>query len=167
MSEIEFRDLYDINCNLTGEKIQKGQAVPDGRYYLTVLVFIENDKNEILLQKRSVRKGGKWAATGGHPKSGESSLDGMVTEIKEELGVDVKKDDLKLFKTIVSDDDFLYLYYLKENINIDEIILQEDEVSDVQWFTQDEIETLIKNGEFFKYNLTEYDYFIEYKNTLK
>lgn len=164
MSEIEFRDLYDKNKNLTGKKIEKGQDVPFGKYYLTVMVFIENDKGEILLQRRSLLKGGEWATTGGHPKSGESSLDGMITEISEELGISVEKSELKLFKTNVSEDDFLDLYYLKKNINLDEITIQEEEVSEVNWFTKKQIQNMIENGDFFKYHIDEYKYFLEYKN---
>lgn len=164
MSEIEFRDLYDKNKKLTGEKIKKGQEVPFGKYYLTVMVFIENDEGQILLQKRSLSKGGEWATTGGHPKSGESSLDGIVTEICEELGIVVEKTKLNHFKTIVSEDDFLDLYYLKKNIDLDEITVQEEEVSEVNWFTKIQIKKMIENDEFFRYHIDEYGYFLKYKN---
>ena len=43
---MEYRDLYDENKNLTGEKIKKGDSVPNGRYYITVVVWIENSKGE-------------------------------------------------------------------------------------------------------------------------
>lgn len=41
---MELRDLYDENKELTGETIYKGQDVPKGRYYITVVVFIQNSK---------------------------------------------------------------------------------------------------------------------------
>lgn len=37
---MELRDLYDENKELTGGTIYKGQDVPKGRYYITVVVFI-------------------------------------------------------------------------------------------------------------------------------
>lgn len=43
---MELRDLYDENKELTGETIYKGQDVPKGRYYITVVVFIQNSKKE-------------------------------------------------------------------------------------------------------------------------
>lgn len=58
---MEKRDLYDENKKLTGETIYKGQEVPKGRYYITVVIFIQNNKNEFLLQKRVKKKDGKWA----------------------------------------------------------------------------------------------------------
>ena len=118
---MELRDLYNSKRILTGEVIQKGKKVPKGKYYITVVVFIENSKGEFLLQKRVPEKDGKWATTGGHPKSGESSLEGIVTEIKEELGLTVKQNELTLFKIIQTEDDFVDLYYLKKDININDI----------------------------------------------
>ena len=79
---MEKRDLYDENKILTGKTIYKGQEVPKGRYYITVVVFIQNDKDEFLIQKRVAKKDGKWATTGGHPVSGKTSKQGIITEIK-------------------------------------------------------------------------------------
>ena len=58
---MELRDLYNENKELTGKTIYKGQDVPKGRYYITVVVFIQNSKNEFLIQKRVKKKDGKWA----------------------------------------------------------------------------------------------------------
>ena len=94
---MEKRDLYDINRNLTGETIFKDEKTPKDRYILVVLVFIQNSKGDFLIQKRSKLKDSKYGSTGGHPKTGENSIQGMMTEIKEEIGLEVQKDDLKLF----------------------------------------------------------------------
>ena len=145
---MELRDLYDENKKLTGEKIYKGQDVPKGRYYITVVVFIQNSKNEFLLQKRVKKKDGKWATTGGHPVSGETSKQGIITEIKEELGIDIPEENIKLFKTIKTEDDFVDIYYLKEDIDINKIKIQKEEVSNVKWVTINDIEKMIKEGEF-------------------
>ena len=145
---MELRDLYDENKKLTGEKIYKGQDVPKGRYYITVVVFIQNSKNEFLLQKRVKKKDGKWATTGGHPVSGETSKQGIITEIKEELGIDIPEENIKLFKTIKTEDDFVDIYYLKEDIDINKIKIQKEEVSDVKWATINDIEKMIKEGDF-------------------
>lgn len=145
---MEKRDLYDENKILTGKTIYKGQEVPKGRYYITVVVFIQNDKDEFLIQKRVAKKDGKWATTGGHPVSGKTSKQGIITEIKEELGIKVIENNITLFKTIKTEDDFVDIYYLKENINIDKIKIQKDEVEDVKWASKEEIEKLIENGQF-------------------
>lgn len=145
---MELRDLYDENKKITGETIYKGQDVPEGRYYITVVVFIQNNKNEFLLQKRVKKKDGKWATTGGHPVSGETSRQGIITEIKEELGINVVEENVKLFKTIKTEDDFVDIYYLKEDIDINKIKIQEEEVEDVKWSTIDEIQKMIQQENF-------------------
>jgi len=161
---MEFRDLYNDARIFTGEIIEKSKPVPRGKYYITVMVFIENSKSDILLQKRSKEKGGQWATTGGHPKAGETSIQGMCTEIKEEIGVAVKEKELKLFKTIKTEDDFVDLYYLQKDIDIHNIKIQEEEVQDVKWFSKIEINEMIKNNEFFKWHIDVYNDFLNFIN---
>ena len=159
---MEKRDLYDENKKLTGETIYKGQDVPKGRYYITVVIFIQNNKSEFLLQKRVKKKDGKWATTGGHPVSGETSKQGIVTEIREELGVNVTEKNIILFKTLKTEDDFVDLYYLKENIDIDKIKIQKEEVEEVKWATIDEIQNMIKNNIFSESHTEFFELCIEY-----
>ena len=106
----EYTDLYDENKNLTGEKLfrEKGTKliVPKGRYSVVVLAFIENSKGEFLFQMTSKRKKNVWATTGGHVKSGQTSKEAIIEEIKEELGIDINEDEVKLFKTYKYDDAF-------------------------------------------------------------
>lgn len=145
---MEKRDLYDRNKKITGETILKGDVVPPNRYYLTVVIWIQNSKDEFLLQLTSPSKYHRWSATGGHPISGESSSEGIITEVKEELGIDISKEKLILFKTIRTEDDFVDLYYLKKDINILDVKLQPEEVEEVKWLGIDEIKKLIENDLF-------------------
>ena len=161
---MELRDLYDENKKLTGEKIYKGQDVPKGCYYITVVVFIQNSKNEFLLQKRVKKKDGKWATTGGHPVSGETSRQGIITEIKEELGIDILEENIKLFKTIKTEDDFVDIYYLKQDIDINKIRIQKEEVSAVKWATINDIEKMIEEGEFSESHREFFEDCIKYLN---
>ena len=159
---MELRDLYNSKRILTGEVIEKGKEVPLGSYYITVVVFIENEQGKFLLQKRVMKKDGKWATTGGHPKSGESSLQGIVTELEEELGINVKENELTLFKTIQTEDDFVDLYYLRKNIDIRDIKIQEEEVEKVMWASREEITKLIDEKHFSSSHREFYDYCIDF-----
>lgn len=160
---MEKRDLYDINRKLTGEYIYAGDTVPKDRYYLIVIIFIQNDNGDFLMQKRSLSKGNKWATTGGHPKMGESSLTGIYSEVKEELGIDISNySSIKLFKSVKDDDCFIDFYYLNANIDITKLKLQEEEVESVQWYSLDEIENLIKNNQFHSTHIIPYRYCQEY-----
>ena len=147
---MEKRDLYDKDRKLTGEFIYKGEPVPKGKYIIVILVMIQNSKGEFLIQKRSKRKGGKFAATGGHVKSGQTSIEGMIDEIQEEIGLTVKPEELELLYTAREDeqDVFFDLYYMKKDFEISDLILQEEEVESVSWKTIEEIDELIKNDMF-------------------
>lgn len=161
---MEIRDLYDENKILTKEIIKKGEKVPKGRYYITVVVWIQNKKSEFLIQKTSKEKGSYYSTTGGHPKSGETSIQGIVTEVKEELGLDINPKNLTLFKTIKTEDDFVDLYYLKQDIDLKGITLQKEEVEEASWMTQKEIESLIKNKQFLPPHISFYKDCLEYLN---
>ena len=145
---MEKRDLYDINRNLIGKTIEKNETIPVNTYIMMVVIFIQNDNNEFLIQKRSVEKGGKWATTGGHPKAGESSLEGILTEVREELGI--KIENPTLFKQANGKDTICDLYYIKKNIDINEITIQEEEVTSVMWAPVDEIDKLMNEEKFNK-----------------
>ena len=161
---MEKRDLYNEKRELTGETIYKGEEIPDGKYIIVVLVFIQNSEGKFLIQKRSERKNGKFATTGGHPKSGENSIQGIITEVKEEIGIDIKSEDLQLYFSGKSDEEKVFWddYYLKMDIsNIENLNLQRDEVESVHWFSVNEIKELMKQDKFFKNDYEEFEILLD------
>ena len=147
---MEKRDLYDKNRNSLGIVINKDDDIPDGCYIMVVMIIMQNSNGEFLLQKRSELKGGKWAFTGGHPKSGESSLEGIISEVKEELGIDISSEKIQLMKSNVFEKVIGDIYYVNMEFDLGKIVLQEEEVSDVMLASYGEIIDMIKNEEFFK-----------------
>ena len=145
---MEIRDLYDINKNLTGKTFIKGQPVPIGYYYLIVAVVLENGNGDFLIQKRVLRKGGEWALTAGHPKSGENSLQGLCSEVSEELGIDIGNDNPILVDTWINNDQIFDIYYLKKDIDIKDIVIQDEEVDGVRYASLEEINNMHLKGEF-------------------
>lgn len=156
---MEKRDLYNRYKENTKFTILKEQETPDNYYTLVVLALIQNSKNEILVQKRSKQKGGKYGLTSGHPKSGENSLTGIITEIKEELGVEALPQELKLMYSTRDDSDrcFYDLYYLKKDYQKENMQLQKDEVDKVYWFPENKIKELCSNGEFKKSHIEAFE----------
>lgn len=150
INNMEKRDLYDINRNLTGETIYKGDKIPENKYIVVVLSFIQNSNGDFLIQKRSKQKDGKYASTGGHPKSGESSIQGMITEIQEEIGLSVLPQELDLIYSGREDSErvFFDIYYLKKDFEISDLTLQKEEVDFVEWDSLDSIKKLIDDGLF-------------------
>lgn len=167
---MEKRDLYDEKRNLTGETIVKGEPIPEGRYIVVVLVFIQNSEGKFLIQKRSELKNGKYATTGGHPKSGESSIEGIITEVKEEIGLDINPNDLELYFSGRSEKERVFWddYYIKMDIpNIKSLKLQEDEVSSVEWFSEKEIFDLMEHNKFFKNHYEEFEILMKWMENKK
>ena len=158
-NNIEYRDLYDANKNNIYERVKKGNIIPKNKYYITVVIIIENDNKELLLQVN--KKFNKWSITGGHPKSGEDSITGAQKELQEELNINVSKSELKLFKTIKTEDDFVDLYYLKKNINLKDIKMQYEEVSDINWFTKKNIDKMIKESIFLESHIDFYKIYLD------
>lgn len=147
---MEKRDLYDKNRKLTGKTIYKGEQIPEGMYIIVVLVMIQNSKGEFLIQKRSKQKDGKYAATGGHVKTGQTSIEGIMDEIQEEIGLTVKPEELECIYSQRFDETqvFFDLYYMKKDFELSDLVLQEEEVELVQWNTIEEIDELIKKDMF-------------------
>ena len=164
---MEKRDLYDKNKILTGETIYKGEEIPDNRYIVVVLIFIQNSEGKFLIQKRSQRKNGKYATTGGHPKSGESSLQGILTEVKEEIGLNLNQNDLQLYFSGRSEEEKVFWddYYIKMDVeDIKKLKLQTEEVELLEWFSEAEIVQLMEQDKFFKNHYEEFENLIKWLN---
>ena len=61
---MELLDLYNRDKEKTGEIVERGGKSPKDRYYLVVVIWIENKKGELLIQKRAKTKNSnpdKWA----------------------------------------------------------------------------------------------------------
>ncbi|MBR6033787.1 MAG: NUDIX domain-containing protein [Clostridia bacterium] len=162
---MEQRDLYDINRKLTGKTIFKGEPTPEGSYINVVLVFIQNSEGKFLIQKRSERKNGKFATTGGHPKSGENSVQGILSETKEEIGLDLNPNDLKLYYSGRSDAQRVFWddYYISMDVDdIKKLPLQKEEVDSLCWLSTDEIQSLMKDDKFFKNHYEEFEILLDW-----
>ena len=143
----EKRDLYNKDSEVTGKTYFKGDDIPEGFYPMVVMVAIQNSKGEFLMQKRVPSKGGDWGVTGGHPKSGETPIEGMLTEIKEELGICVDSNLLKVFSEGCDGSDCYKMYYLNLDIDLKDIKIQEDELTEVKWFSMESLREMVKSKE--------------------
>lgn len=151
----EFLSVYNDNDELLEEKIDRKErmSIDSNKYFRIVIVFIENIKGEFLIQKVTPNKGDCFATTGGHVQYEASSLDTIVTEVEEELGISVSKNEFKLVSTNKRHPIYQDVYYLKKEIDINDIILQEEEVESVEWMSIQKIEQLIEEGKLRKSNI--------------
>lgn len=149
----EIWDMLDEDGNKTGQTIKRGEKIPKGFYHLGADVWITNSEGKILIQKRSPNKKlspNLWAMTGGSVIKGETSLQTIYRETLEELGVKLNMNNIKLVKHFKTGNVWIDTYFIKQDINIDDIVMQEDEVCDVKWATYDEIEDLYNNNQFLE-----------------
>ncbi len=141
--EREKRDLYDKNSNCTGITYFKGDKIPEGFYPMVVMVCIQNSEGKFLMQKRVPEKGGDWGVTGGHPKSGETPEQGMVTETMEELGIDITGLPLEVFSEGCDGVDCYKMYYLKLDLDASKLNIQKEELTEAKWFSMQELQEMV------------------------
>ena len=133
--------------------MQKGEKLPEGFYHQGADVWIINSGNKILIQKRSPQKRNSpnvWAMTGGSVRRGETSLQTIQRETKEELGISLNMKDIKLVKQYKTGTVWLDTYLIKQDIDLKDIIMQEEEVCEVKWATYKEIEELFAHNQFME-----------------
>ncbi|MBR6948704.1 MAG: NUDIX hydrolase [Bacilli bacterium] len=150
---MELLDIYDSNGNATGRKIERGDkaaVLNENEHIAVAVIFIENDKGEFLIQKTSQEKGGEFSSTGGHVDSGETPMMAIKREVKEELGYNVDDEQIEEYGFILYDMPIRYLYYLKKNIPLDKIIIQQDEVEYVEYMSVSKINELIESNQMLK-----------------
>lgn len=158
---MEKLDLYDINGNKLGKTIVRGQK-PDKNEYIKLTVIYIKSGDRFLFQKCSSQKDGKFAVTGGHVSSGNSSETQACIEIKEELGLNIDIRKLKFLGNIYKSS-AIFDIYLYEDKNLKEFNfqLQTEEVESVHWLTKSEIEELIEKGLVRESSCQHYNKFIK------
>lgn len=119
-----------------------------------VVMYIVNDKKQVLLQRRSATKKyypNMWALCTGHVEAIDKTYkDAAIREIKEEVGIKVDKKDLYKIsqRKWISDKNhshITYYYYIIINKSEKEFVIQEEELSEVKWFDIEDIITMVKN----------------------
>ena len=142
MSE-EMLDAYDINYNKTGKTIpRKGRNIEPGEYILKAALIAINSDNKYMIQ--IVADGNNdYAIPIGTVKSGEESLDTLIRELNEEQGLVIKSEDLNFFKRkIVTNNVIWDIYYIERDFRKDDMVLQEEEVTDVLFLSFDELTSI-------------------------
>lgn len=157
--------MFDKNKNMLDEKIARPNKwdLEEDKYFMVVVVFIENNEGKFLIQKTSKQKQSVFATTGGHVTYGDDGVTTAVKEVQEELGLTLNKDDLIYIGDDHEDKVYMEIYYIKKDVDINTLTLQEEEVESVNWYTIDEIYNLIKEDKFRKGNIMPFERVLEYR----
>lgn len=154
---MEVWDLYDKKRNITGE-LCRGEKIPDNYYHLVVHVWIKNSKGQYLISQRSPERKVHplmWECQGGSVLKGETSLQGALREVKEEVGIDLKAENGKIvfsrvrnqiegrkFNDIVD----VWLFEYDSEASLQKATTKE--VEQIKWLYPDEIKQLYDNHQF-------------------
>jgi len=159
----EYIDILDENGNYTGEKILKSGAHSKGLFHPTVHIWFYTFKGELLLQKRGITKKtfpGLWdVSVAGHIGAGEDILDSALREVQEEIGLNLKinelvkigihKSEQKHTDNLI-DREFHHIFISELKTSPQKLKLQESEVSDVKLISINDFERVIENKDLQK-----------------
>ena len=160
---MELVDLLNDRKELIGETCERN-SVPEGKYRLSIHIWIVNDKNEMLIQKRSASRKmfpNMWTNTGGACIAGETSIETVFRELQEELNVIPNIDNLELIASYKRKKDYVDVWLLKQNININDLKFNDNEVQAAKWVSIEEWKKLLIEEQAVKSST---DYFLNYIN---
>lgn len=149
-------DLYNFDRTLSGKTVERGNPIPEGFFRLVVVILIFNSKGEMLIQKRQKFKK-NWSnlwdvSSSGHVQAGETSQQGAMRELKEEIGIDYDLTGIPPFMTTSFSNGFNDYYLIHMDVDASKLKLQEEEVQDVKWASKEEIYKMIDEETFIPYN---------------
>ena len=163
---MELLDVYDNNGNKTGKVVIRGDKsvkLDENEHIAVGVIYIENDNGEFLIQKTSKAKGDNYSSTGGHIDSGETPLESIKRETKEELGLDIDKENVVELGYLLYDKPIRFVFYLKKNVDVSDLKIQEEEVESVKFMSVDEINNLIDNGLMVESHAKIFNKVLEYR----
>ncbi len=154
----EYFDLLDENGNKTGKIKLRTEVHRDGDWHKAVHIWIINNKGDILLQRRCATKDSNPnmldISSAGHLSAGDDSLTGAIRELKEELNLDVNKEELQFIKTLKRsskytstfiNNEFDDLYILRTDKTINDMKFQEEEISEIFFVSYKKFKEMVKN----------------------
>ncbi|MCR4650522.1 MAG: 8-oxo-dGTP diphosphatase [Lachnospiraceae bacterium] len=132
---------------------------------LTVLCLIQ-DGNRILLQNRVKKDWQGYTLPGGHVEPGESFVDAVIREMKEETGLDILKPRLVGIKQFpIEDGRYIVLLFKTESFSGQVVSSDEGEMEWVEYSNLSRIETVDDLDDLLKVfndpGLNEFQYLVE------
>lgn len=145
--------IVDEEGNHLGVASHPREAMEKAQIRLISRVIIANDEGKVLLQKRAPNMHawpGCWdSSAAGHVDEGETPETAAYRELQEEIGLEVP---LRLERRFYNENKYKslrnrtynYIYKGAFNGEISGLTLQEEEVSEVKWFSVEEIIKMIR-----------------------
>ena len=159
---MEYWDIYDRNKQPTGRTMRRNDwNMKDGDFHLTVLGVVRRSDGRFLITQRVMTKAwapGWWEVPGGGVRSGETSKEAVIREVKEETGLDVSGCRIELAFTYMrenpeeKDNYFVDVYRIEMDYDDREVRLQTEEALAFSSATHEEIRQIAGEGRFLHYD---------------
>ncbi len=155
---MESFDVLNEYGEFTGKIATREECHKNGYWHRAVYAFIIDNNGNVLLQKRSANKKlwpNMWDVTvGGHVDSGEFGRQALIRETKEELGIEISDEDIKYLVGSTSINEqgniinkhYNECYLITKNIDVSNVVIQKEEVSEVKYFSREELIKRIDNN---------------------
>lgn len=152
---MEMIDIYDEIGLKTGKTAEKHEVHLRGLIHRAICVWIVNSSDEVLMQTRNdhvISPGKMDISFSGHMQAGETSLEAVIREGYEELGIFI---DISLLRYLFScriytktgeyienEIDDVYLY--KADIPLETYRFYDNEVKTVSYIPLEELKTMVE-----------------------
>ena len=145
----EYNDVYDRERNRTGEIHLRGTPWKRGEYGMVVCVWIYDGRGNLLMTRRAPGKtfAGTWENSGGSAQAGETSLQAIVRELREETGIQAQPQEFELLEYVLEGPIHYDHYCLHRDIPLDQVVLQPGETDAVRWVSFAEVHEMIRRKE--------------------
>ena len=147
----EFWDVYNKHREKTGKTIKRNgkERLKNGEFHLVVTGIIQNTKKQILITKRRQDKslyGGLWECTSGSVKKGERTIEAIIREINEEIGIVLKEEEATFLGTVKEKDYFRDVWLFKKDIYPEDLKFNDGEVVNACWISTNKYRELFKKN---------------------
>lgn len=156
---MEYLDILDERGNKTGEIKPRKEVHSKGYWHKGVHIWIINSKKELLVQRRSANKdvypNKLYISVAGHPVSGEEEICSIKREFEEEIGIELDTNKLEYLFTFSQkvvenegkflDNQFYDVYLIELDLDIKNLKIQREEVSEVMNIYYKDFEKMIIN----------------------
>jgi isopentenyldiphosphate isomerase len=144
---MEYLDILTPAGEPTGESKPRKEVHRDGDWHRAVHAWIMNSAGELLIQRRAPEKESnphKWdVSAAGHVSAGETSLEAVVKETREELGVDLPATAFRHLFTVRQsahhrsgtfiDNEFHDVYLIQTDLSLAAFTVQPGEVAELRY----------------------------------
>ena len=150
---MELLRVVDQKGNNTNEILEREELHNRGKLHNEVTIYITNN-NQVLLQRRSKNRRfspNKLGVIAGHSLYNEKPKETAIREIKEEVGLKIKEEELHELvpRYLVEEpynNHYMYSYYVVSNKKEETFKIQKEELQYVKWYDIDKIIEMINSG---------------------